>query len=96
MKISKEEIEKYANAINLEINEEEIVSIENSIVDLTSRLDQLLAENTGDFARKMSGAEVNNILDNKHINEVENDDHMKNLNNFDGEYVAVEKVIIDE
>ncbi len=96
MKISKEEIKKYADAINIEVNETEINSIEASIMDITSRLDQLLSEDTGDYKRKMLGTDIENQLDSTHTNEVAEDDHMKNLNNFDGEYIGVEKVIIDE
>ncbi len=96
MKISKEDIKKYADAINIEVSEAEVNSIEASIMDITSRLDQLLAEDTGDYKRKMLGTDIENQLDSTHINEVAEDDHMKNLNNFDGEYIGVEKVIIDE
>lgn len=96
MNVSKEEILKYASAINIEVNDEEIKNIENSIQDLTSRLDKLLAEDTGEFNRKMLGADLKNQFDSNSDNEVENDDHMKNLNNYDGQYIGVEKVIIDE
>lgn len=96
MNVSKEEILKYASAINIEVNDEEIKNIENSIQDLTSRLDKLLAEDTGEFDRKMLGADLKNQFDSNSDNEVENDDHMKNLNNYDGQYIGVEKVIIDE
>lgn len=96
MNVSKEEILKYASAINIEVNDEEIKNIENSIQDLTSRLDKLLAEDTGEFKRKMLGADLKNQFDSNSDNEVENDDHMKNLNNYDGQYIGVEKVIIDE
>ncbi len=96
MKISQEEIKKYADTINIEVSAEEISSIETSIMDITSRLDQLLAEDTGDFERKMLGTDNVNQFDVKHENEVKDEEHMTKLNNFDGEYIGVEKVIIDE
>ncbi len=96
MKISKEEIKKYADTINVEISEEEVASIETSIMDITSRLEQLLEEDSTIQKRKMVGTDLENQFDSTHVNEVEEDDHMSKLNNFDGEYIAVEKVIADE
>lgn len=96
MKISKEEIQKLADAINLEINDQEIAHIEESITDLTTRLDQLLNEEVKTDQRMMVATENINQFDSTHENEAEEKDHFKNLNNFDGEYIGVKKVIGDE
>ncbi len=96
MKISKEEIQKLADAINIEINEQEIEHIENSITDLTTRLDQLLNEEIKTDERMMVATDNVNQFDSIHENEVSEKDHLENLNNFDGEYIGVKKVIGDE
>ncbi len=96
MKISKEEIQKLADAINLEINDEEVNHIESSIMDLTTRLDQLLNEEISTEQRTMVATTNINQFDSTHENEANEQDHFQNLNNYDGEYIGVKKVIGDE
>ncbi len=96
MNISKAEIIKLANTINLEVSDEEITNIERTIVDITERLDMLLNEEVSTDKCKISATENINQFDSTHENETENNDLMENLNNVDGEYIAVKKVIGDE
>ncbi len=96
MKITKAEIEKLANTINIEVSEEEITNIESSIKDITERLDQLLSEDLTTDERKITATENVNQFDNNHENEASADNHMENLNNYDGEFIEVKKVIGDE
>ncbi len=96
MKISRSEIEKLANTINIEVSEEEITNIESSIKDITERLDQLLKEDLKTEECKINATENVNQFDTTHDNEAINDEHMRGLNNFDGEFIEVKKVIGDE
>lgn len=96
MKISRSEIEKLANTINIEVSEEEITNIESSIKDITERLDQLLKEDLKTEECKINATENVNQFDTTHEDETQNADHMTGLNNFDGEFITVKKVIGDE
>lgn len=96
MKISKEEIIKLANDINIEVSTEEVAHIEASIMEITDRLAQLLAEDEAGSDRKILATENVNQFDKEHNNETAGDDLCQDLNNFDGQYFEVKKVIGDE
>lgn len=94
MKISKEEIIKLADSIMLELNDQEIEQISNSIEEISVRINELL-ELEIDCEPKIMGTEQINIYNNDY-NEPVNEAMMSSLNGFDGTYVRTGKVIDNE
>jgi Asp-tRNA(Asn)/Glu-tRNA(Gln) amidotransferase C subunit len=94
MKISKEEIVKLADSIMIELNEQEIEQIGNSIEEISGRISELL-EVEVDCDAKIMGTANTNIYNNV-FDETFNSDMMASLNGFDGTYVRTGKVIDNE
>ena len=94
MKIDKNEIKKLADAIKINVTNSELESLEESIADITKKLDELL-EIKAEVEPKTSGVDLENIIITDHVMDVDNN-FINSVNNFDGEYVHVKKVIGDE
>ena len=94
MKIDKNEIQKLADAIKINVTNSELESLEESIADITKKLDELL-EIKAEVEPKTSGVDLENIIITDHVMDVDNN-FINSVNNFDGEYVHVKKVIGDE
>ena len=94
MKIDKNEIKKLADAIKINVTNSELESLEESIADITKKLDELL-EIKVEVEPKTSGVDLENIIITDHVMDVDNN-FINSVNNFDGEYVHVKKVIGDE
>lgn len=91
MKISKEEIKKLADNINIPLTDNEIDEISTSIEEITKTLDDMLDINT-DGERKIMGNEqlANVYSSNEKEGSVE--DLVNTLNNYEDGYISVNKV----
>jgi Asp-tRNA(Asn)/Glu-tRNA(Gln) amidotransferase C subunit len=94
MKISKEEIIKLADSIMLELNDQEIEQIGNSIEEMSARISELL-EIEVDCEPKIMGTDNNNIYTNVYDENISTD-MLTSLNGFDGTYIRTGKVIDNE
>lgn len=91
MKISKEEIKKLADNINIPLTDNEIDEISTSIEEITKTLDDMLDIET-DGERKIMGNEqlANVYSSNEKEGNVE--ELVANLNNYEDGYISVNKV----
>lgn len=94
MKIDKTEIKRLADVININVTDEELEKLEVSIGAVTEKLDELLDVHVD--AEPLHSPNQNRNVFSTNIDESTNETTMKNVNNFDGEYVHVKKVIGDE
>lgn len=95
MHICKDELKEMAEAIKLNLTEEELIEIEASITTITGKLNELLKVEVDDEA-KTHGTDLSNVYAADVDPEQSSMQTMKDINNFDGEYVHVKKVIGDE
>ncbi len=94
MKITKEEIKNISDMINIDLNEEEVVEVENSIAQIVKRFDEMLAIEDLEERKISSTRQVNQF--NEDFSQTNTNELFENINNFDGEYVTTKKVIGDE
>ncbi len=94
MKITKEEILNISDLINIDLTDVEIEEIEQSISQIVTRFDEMLA--IEEVGHKMITPNKNTNEFNQEFGSVDKDELFKNVNNFDGEYVKTKKVIGDE
>lgn len=93
MKLTIEELKKLADTINVDVTDEEIMQIQNSIVDITSRIDEML-QVADDCEPFISPCEQTNVFNGEF--EKTDSNIMEKLNGYDGEYIKTEKVVDDE
>lgn len=91
MKISKEEIKKLADNINIPLTDNEIDEISTSIEEITKTLDDMLDINTDGERKIMGNEELANVYSS---NEKEGsvEDLVNTLNNYEDGYISVNKV----
>ncbi len=95
MKLSKEEILKIAKIIKLEITDQELEEIQNEIMLMTKRVDEMI--NLVDLCdEKFISPNENINVYSSNENECSNVDVLKYTNNFDGKYINTKQVIGDE
>jgi len=95
MKITKEEIIDIATTMKFEVDEKDIKAIQETVDAVGKNLESLFDEET-DGIPKMHGIELENQFNNDFDEEVDVADILRALNNFDGEYVRLEKGLKDE
>ena len=100
MKITNEEIKKIADKIELEITNEEMEKIKSSIEDITEFLDDCFAQDINDDKKIMGNENISNIFqkdsEKSFEKEVDLSKLHQSLNNFNGEYIEINKGDNDE
>lgn len=91
MKIQKEELRKIADTLKIELSEEEVNIIEDSIDKITDKLDEIFKEEVENEKQIRTLAQTEYKIDNSKNKNIDNVD-MNKLNNFDGEYISIEKI----
>lgn len=94
MKFEMDKIKTLADAIEIEFSEQELDLLMDSLDELTTKLDDLLEIDVNSEAKTCSSKQ-SNVFNDKCSNE-DNLEFMKSVNNFDGKYVSVRKVINNE
>lgn len=91
MKISKEEIKKLADNINIPLTDDEVNEILTSIEEITKTLDDMLDIQTDGNRKIMGNEEISNVYSsNQKEGSVE--DLVNTLNNYEDGYISVNKV----
>lgn len=90
MKINKEELKDIAKKINIDLSENELDTINNSIVSITDKLNEIFEEDTDGVFEKRTSSEKSQDLEEEVIDDYERVD-MSKVNNFDGKYVRIKK-----
>ncbi len=90
MKINKEELKEISKKINIDLDDNELETINDSICKITDKLNEIFNEDT------LEQEEIRTSANNKHDLEKEvNSDYekvdMNKINNFDGTYVKIKK-----
>lgn len=97
MKFNREKIEEIADTMKLALTDEELTSVHESVIDFSKYMEVLLAEDvTGYEPYKMSTPNKNIFQDEDQIEEVDSQKLFASLNDFDGEYFVIKKVMDDE
>ncbi len=94
MKITKEEILEIAKLINVDLNNEEIKQVEESISQIVTRFDEMLG--VEELTKPMVSPTPNINQFSSNENEADGSDVFEHLNNHDGTYIKTKKVIGDE
>ncbi len=91
MKISKEEIKKLADNINIPLTDDEVNEISTSIEEITKTLDDMLDIQTDGNRKIIGNEEISNVYSsNQKEGSVE--DLVNTLNNYEDGYIIVNKV----
>ena len=95
MKITNEEIKKIADKIEIDITDDEINKIKNSIEDITEFLDDCFAQEITNEEKIMGNEELINVFqknaDEAYEKEVDLTKLHNSLNNFNGEFIEINK-----
>jgi len=92
MKITKEEISKLAKDIKVDIPDADLDSIIESIEDISRNLDELVKFEV-DAEPKIMETTITNQFNDDYSKEVDTKELMESMNNYDGTYIKIGKVI---
>ena len=95
MKITKEEVLNIAETMKFEVTEEDINAIQETVGAVGKTIEGLFEIET-DGEEMFLGTNQVNQFNNDFEEEVDVEDILKSLNNFDGEFVRLEKGLKDE
>ena len=95
MKITKEEVIKLANDIKIDIPDSDLDSIIESIEDISRNLEELVKFEVEAEPKMMETTNVNQFND-EFYKEVDTKELMESMNNYDGTYIKIGKVIDSE
>ncbi len=89
MKINKEELKEISKKINIDLDDNELETINDSIAKITDKLNEIFNEETGEDSTRTSATNVHD-LESEVNGDYEKVD-MNKINNFDGTYVKIKK-----
>ena len=92
MKITKEEVLKLANDIKIDIPDSDLDAIIESIEDISRNLEELVKFEV-EAEPKMMEATITNQFNDDYSKEVDTKELMEAMNNYDGTYIKIGKVI---
>ena len=95
MKITKEEVLKLANDIKIDIPDSDLDAIIESIEDISRNLEELVKFEV-EAEPKMMEATITNQFNDDYSKEVDTKELMEAMNNYDGTYIKIGKVIDSE
>ncbi len=97
MKFDREKIEVIADTMKLALTEDEITNVYESVIDFSKNMEALLAEDvTGYEPYKMSTSNTNVFQTENPEDEFDTEQLFASLNDFDGQYFVIKKVMEDE
>ncbi len=89
MKINKEELREISKKINIDLDDNELETINESICKITDKLNEIFEEETNEDSIRTSA--TNNHDLEKEVNDDYEKVDMNKINNFDGTYVKIKK-----
>ncbi len=89
MKINKEELKEISKKINIDLDDNELETINESICKITDKLNEIFEEETNEDSIRTSA--TNNHDLEKEVNDDYEKVDMNKINNFDGTYVKIKK-----
>ncbi len=89
MKINKEELKEISKKINIDLDDNELETINESICKITDKLNEIFGEETNEDSIRTSA--TNNHDLEKEVNDDYEKVDMNKINNFDGTYVKIKK-----
>ncbi len=90
MKINKEELKEISKKINIDLDDKELETINDSIWKITDKLNEIFNEDTENQELTRTSANNNHDLE-KEVNPDYEKVDMNKINNFDGTYVKIKK-----
>ncbi len=90
MKINKEELKEISKKINIDLDDNELETINDSIWKITDKLNEIFNEDTENQEVTRTSANNNHDLE-KEVNPDYEKVDMNKINNFDGTYVKIKK-----
>ena len=91
MRIQKEELRKLGDQLKIELTDKELEQIGSSISDITDKLEEILLVDTKGLEGMINNMEKDFSFDAKDAKDVGDNVDMKKVNNFNGEYVVLNK-----
>ncbi len=93
MLISKDEIKLLADKVRIELTEEEINSISDSIISITEKIGEIVDVDTSNEDKTFLNAKEDLDVKAEFYNsEIDENVDMNKINNYDGKYVRISKV----
>ncbi len=93
MLISKDEIKLLADKVRIELTEEEINSISESIIGITEKIEEIVDVDTSNEDNTFLNAKEDLDVKTEFYNEeIDQNVDMNKINNYDGKYLRVSKV----
>lgn len=90
MKINKEELKTIAGQLKIDLHDDELDKINDAIYKITDKLNEIFEEDTEGYERTRTMANKEHDITKAELTNKEQVD-MKTINNFDGEYVVIQK-----
>ncbi len=97
MEFTKDKVKEMAETMHLALNEQEINDVYEKVIDFSSNMESMLAEDVTGYEPFIMSTLNTNIFQTEAEGDEFDVEHLKStLNDFDGEYFVIKKVMEDE
>lgn len=97
MKFTRKKVEEMAETMHLALTDKEIDEVFNKVIEFSCNMEAMLAEDVEGYEPFIMASLNKNIFQGEAIENEFDVDHLKStLNDFDGEYFVIKKVMEDE